>query len=177
MAHKEVCTNRQVVFQGHILTVNHDQVMLEDGSVTKREVVHHHGGVAIAALEGNDIYLVSQYRYAYDAQLLELPAGKLEQGEDPKACAVRELEEEVGLLAKKIVFLGEVYPTVGYCDEVIYLYQAVEFEQCKQKLDEGEFLDLVKISFDEALEMVLNGTIKDSKTQIAILKIAALKGK
>ena len=89
MTQKEVCTNAKIVFQGKVVTLNHDDVALPDGGVSKREVVHHPGGVCVAALQGEDVYMIRQYRYSLDKVLLELPAGKLEKGEDPAACAKR----------------------------------------------------------------------------------------
>lgn len=166
----------ETVFEGKVIRVCHDCVRLPNGADAMREIVHHHGGVAVAALEGDAIYLVSQYRYAYGAQMLEIPAGKLEAGEMPNQCAARELEEEVGLSPVKLTNLGVLYPTVGYCDEVIYLYMADNFRKVSQHLDEDEFLEVVKVPFEKALAMVMSGEIKDSKTQIAILKIALMRG-
>lgn len=176
MTQKEVCTNAKIVFQGKVVTLNHDDVALPDGGVSKREVVHHPGGVCVAALQGEDVYMIRQYRYSLDKVLLELPAGKLEKGEDPSACAKRELQEEIGLTAKEMISLGEVYPTVGYCDEIIRMYAAFDFEEevRPQNLDEDEFLEIVKMPFETVYQMVLSGEIKDAKTQIGILKAAAL---
>jgi len=176
MSQHETKLKSHVIFTGKVVTLNHDDVLLPDGSTAKREVVHHPGGVCIAALQGEDIYMISQYRYSYDEQLLELPAGKLEKGEDPYVCALRELREETGLQAKSLTFLGNTYPTVGYCDEIIRLFFADEFEEevKEQHLDEDEFLNVVKMPFEKVYNMVLDGTIKDGKTQVGILKIAAL---
>ena len=114
MVQREEKLASKTIFEGKVIRVYHDDVRLPSGKTSKREVVRHHGGVTVAALDGDEIYLVNQYRYAYDEQLLELPAGKLEMGEDPAECGRRELSEEVGLEAKELKSLGVMYPTVGY---------------------------------------------------------------
>ncbi len=149
---------------------------LENGRTSTREVVHHHGGACIAALTENDeIYLVRQFRYAFGQELWELPAGKLEKGEDPFEAARRELGEECGLTAEHFVDLGPVYPTVGYCTEIIYCWAATGLSPCGMHLDEDEFLTPEKVPFDRAVEMVLSSEIRDGKTVAALLKIKALR--
>ena len=121
--------------------------------------------------------MVRQFRYALGEELWELPAGKLEAGEDPFEAAKRELSEECGLTADTYTELGVVYPTVGYDSERIYLWAAEGLHTVGQHLDAGEFLDVVKMPFAQALGLVMDGTIKDSKTQVALLKYAQLRGK
>ena len=123
------------------------------------------------------IYLVRQFRYALGEEIWELPAGKLEADEDPFEAAKRELSEECGLTADNFIDLGVVYATVGYDSEKIYLWAATGLHSTAQHLDAGEFLDVVKMPFDEALGLVMDGTIKDSKTQVALLKYAQLRAK
>lgn len=160
----------EAVYRGKIIDVNKDTVVLENGKQTLREVVVHHGGACVLAIDNGVAYFVRQYRYPFQAALLELPAGKLEKCEDPAVAARRELIEECGLEADKLEFLGVMYPTVAYCTEKIYMYLATSFKTVAQKLDEDEFLDVEKIPFDAAVQMVLKGEIPDAKTQIAILK-------
>ena len=176
MAHFEKTLNSDTRFEGRVFTVTVDKVELENGRTSTREVVHHHGGACIAALTENDeIYLVRQFRYAFGQELWELPAGKLEKGEDPFEAARRELGEECGLTAEHFVDLGPVYPTVGYCTEIIYCWAATRLAPCGMHLDEDEFLTPEKVPFDRAVEMVLSGEIRDGKTVAALLKIKALR--
>ena len=176
MSHSETQLESRTVFEGRVITVTFDKVRLENGAESTREVVHHHGGACIAALTDEDeIYLVRQYRYALGQELWELPAGKLEKGEDPFAAARRELGEECGLTAEHFVDLGPVYPTVGYCSEIIYCWAATGLAPCDMHLDEDEFLTPEKVPFDKAVEMVLSGEIRDGKTVAALLKIKALR--
>lgn len=176
MAHFEKTLNSDTRFEGRVFTVTVDKVELENGRTSTREVVHHHGGACIAALTENDeIYLVRQFRYAFGQELWELPAGKLEKGEDPFEAARRELGEECGLTAEHFVDLGPVYPTVGYCTEIIYCWAATGLSPCGMHLDEDEFLTPEKVPFDRAVEMVLSGEIRDGKTMAALLKIKALR--
>ncbi|MDY4166774.1 MAG: NUDIX hydrolase [Fournierella sp.] len=176
MAHFEKTLNSDTRFEGRVFTVTVDKVELENGRTSTREVVHHHGGACIAALTENDeIYLVRQFRYAFGQELWELPAGKLEKGEDPFEAARRELGEECGLTAEHFVDLGPVYPTVGYCTEIIYCWAATGLSPCGMHLDEDEFLTPEKVPFDRAVEMVLSGEIRDGKTVAALLKIKALR--
>ena len=166
------------IFNGKIIKLRKDTVLLPNGKTAFREIVEHNGGICIAPLTKDDeLIFVKQYRCPYGEILLELPAGKRENTEDTLEGAKRELKEETGATAGKIISLGQLYPTVAYCDEIIWLYLATELEFSEQKLDEDEFLSVTKIPLDKACEMVLNGEIKDSKTQVAILKIKMLKDK
>lgn len=161
------------VHRGKILNLRVDKAELPNGSECVREVVEHTGGVTIAALTSeNELLFVKQYRYPYSEVVLELPAGKLERGEDPFKAGMRELKEEVGATAAKDVDLGRFYPSPGYCGEVIYLYGATELTFSEQCLDNDEFLEVEKIPLMKAVEMVLNNEIPDGKTQTAVLKMA-----
>lgn len=176
MSHFEKRLDGKTVFEGRVFSVEVDRVELENGKQSAREVVRHHGGACVAALDSEDrLYLVRQFRYAYGQELWELPAGKLEPNEDPFAAAKRELEEEVGLVADRYVDLGPLYPTVGYCDEVLYTWAATGLHATAQHLDEDEFLTVEAVPLQTAQEMVLDGRIKDAKTVAAILKIDALR--
>ena len=176
MAHTEEKLESQTIYQGRIIAVTQDTVRLENGKNAKREVVHHHGGAGVAALnEKGEIYLVRQYRYALGRELIEIPAGKLEKGEDPLEAARRELGEEAGLCAAAWHSLGAVIPTCGYCSEVIHLYAATGLAPVGQHLDEDEFLSLFTLPLKAARSMVLSGEIADGKTVAAVLKVCALR--
>ena len=177
-AHFEKTLSSEVLFEGRVVTLTKDVALLENGETSIREVVHHHGGACILPIDADDtVTLVRQFRYAFGEEIWELPAGKLEAGEDPFEAAKRELSEECGLTADRFVDLGIVYATVGYDSEKIYLWAATGLHEVRQHLDAGEFLDVVKMPFDKALGLVMDGTIKDSKTQVALLKYAQLRGK
>lgn len=166
----------QEIFQGRIIRVHVDEVQLENGQTSKREVVEHPGGVSVAILtEKNELIFVRQFRYPYKQVLLELPAGKLEPGEDPFEAMKREQLEETGTRAESYVSLGNVYPTPGYCGEIIRLWACrASGAQEALSLDEDEFIETECIPLDKAVEMVCNNEIPDAKTQIGILKTARL---
>lgn len=178
MPHTEAMLESKEIFNGRVIRVTLDKVQLEDGTTSTREVVHHHGGACVLPVDADgNVTMVRQFRYALGEELWELPAGKLEAGEDPFEAAKRELSEECGLTADTYTELGVVYPTVGYDSERIYLWAAEGLHTVGQHLDAGEFLDMVKMPFAQALGLVMDGTIKDSKTQVALLKYAQLRGK
>jgi len=153
-----------------------DEILLPDGSEGFREVVEHPGGVSVAALtEDGCVLFVRQFRYPYGEEILEIPAGKLERGEDPLECGKRELLEETGAVAESYVFLGKLYPTPGYTNEIIYMYAATGLTFGEASPDEDEFLALERIPLDEAVRMVMDGTLPDAKTQTMILKLSHLR--
>lgn len=159
------------IFKGKILDVTRDTVVLENGEQTYREVIHHSGGVCIVPYtDDGEVIFVKQFRYPFQTVLTEIPAGKLEKGEDPRECGIRELKEEAGAEAEEIIYLGCLYPTVAYDTEVIHMYLAKGLTFSEQSLDEDEFLDVVKIPLEEAYGMVMEGKLPDAKTQLAILK-------
>lgn len=161
----------EVKYSGIIVKVRLDHAELENGKVVRREVVEHPGGVGILPIddEGN-CYMVRQFRYPFSRQLLEIPAGKLENGEEPLTCAVRELSEETGLEADELVELGACYTSPGFSSEVLHLYLARGLHAGKAHLDEDEFLNVEKHSLEELLEMADRRELPDAKTVIAILK-------
>ena len=160
--------DRIAFFEG-FLEVHKDEVLLPDGNKSHREYIHHPGAVAILVIDKEDIYMEYQYRYPVGEVILEIPAGKLDKGEDIKKAALRELQEETGLIAKDLIKIGAMYNSVGYSDEVIHFFVAKEFEKSTRSLDDGEFIDIVKMPFKDVLEMVLNNEIKDSKTAYGIM--------
>ena len=172
---KVVATNR--IFDGKVINLRVDDIVLPDGKKGKREIVEHNGGVGVIAVtDTKEVYMVSQYRIAAKCTMLEIPAGKLEKGEDPLECGKRELVEETGYRGKDFEYLGSYYATPGYCQEKLHIYLARGLEWVGQNLDEGEFLNVKKYSLDELYEKVMNNEIIDSKTAIAILKAKAILG-
>lgn len=172
---KEETVFKNTIYRGKILNLRVDIAGLPDGREEPREFVEHNGGVTVAALtDENELYFVKQFRYPYGQVVLELPAGKLEKDEKPLSAGKRELLEEIGVTAEHYLSLGEMYPTPAYTNEVIYMYCARGLHYEGQRLDDGEYLTVEKIPLSEAVDMVLNGEIKDGKTQTAVLKIAAL---
>lgn len=176
MAHFEETLSSHNIFDGKVINVCYDEVLLENGEKAKREVVYHNGGVCILPLcDNGDVLFVKQYRYAYREEVLELPAGKLNKGEEPFESAKRELLEETGAASRKYTELGKLYPSPGYCNEIITMYLAEDLEFFSQNLDEDEFLDVIRIPFEKAVDMVLNNEIVDAKTQTALLKAYLIK--
>lgn len=175
MAFVEKKLKEHAVYEGRIFTVYQGTVRLPNGAEAGRDRIAHHGGAGILPIdsEGN-IRLVKQYRFGVDKELLEIPAGKLEPGEDPQETAVRELTEEVGFLPRKVTPLGHMELSPAYLGEITYLYLGQDLLPQKAALDDDEFLEVVTMPFREALQKVLNGEITDGKTQNAILKAALL---
>ena len=159
------------IYNGRIIHVKEDTVMLPNGQKAGRELVEHNGGVGVIALDENrNVLLVSQYRKPYDEVVLEIPAGKLEPDENPLEAGKRELREETGYTADTVTFLGKCYPTPGYCSEIIHLYLAEDLTWEGQNLDPGEFVEVSKIPLSELTDMVMNNESYDAKTIIAVLK-------
>jgi len=175
MVLKEEQVSGQVLFEGHVVSLRVDQARIGDGSLRTREVVVHPGGVSVAALTGqNELLMVRQFRYAPQEVLLELPAGKLERGEDPFEAMKREQREETGTVSSRYISLGVVYPTPAYDTEKIYLWACRVSGWGEQHLDDGELLEVERVPLFEAEQMVLRNEIPDAKTQVGILKTAAL---
>lgn len=167
----------EVKYEGKILTVCSDKAELENGSVVRRDVIKHSGGVCVVPVtEDGDVLFVRQFRYPFAKVLLEVPAGKLNYGEDHYQCGLRELEEETGCTAENYQYLGCMYPTPAYCSEITYMYLASGLKDGKQHLDDDEFLEVEKIPLDKAVEMVMNNEIEDAKTQLALLKAKMILG-
>ncbi len=165
----------EYIFRGRIINVRVDEALLPNGKTAKREVVEHNGGICVVPLtEANEVLMVEQYRYPYGEVVLEIPAGKRDGDEAPLEGGKRELREETGATAEKFTFLGELYPTPGYCGEIIYMYLATGLSYGETDPDEDEFLNVKKIPLKKAVDMIMNGEIKDAKTQAAILKVERL---
>ena len=161
------------VYNGRIINVRNDDAELPNGKPCQREVVEHPGGVCIVPVdEDGNVYLVRQFRYPFQEVLTEIPAGKLEFGEDHRDAGLRELKEETGAECESFEYLGVMYPSVAYLTEKIHMYLATGLKFDKQSLDEDEFLDVEKVPLADAVKMVVNGEIKDGKTQTALLLAA-----
>ena len=167
---KEKTISTKTVHEGNYLTLNRDEVLLPNGNKSTREWIKHPGAVCcIPILPDGKIGLIKQYRYAVKEQMIEIPAGKLDQNETPERCAIRELEEEIGYKADKITFLTNIHPAIGFTDEKMWLYLAENLVKSEQNLDSDEFLVLFPTKLEEAVEMVWRGEITDVKTIIGIL--------
>ena len=172
--HTEKKLSSELKYGGHIINVYSDTVELENGASAHRDVVRHKGAICVAPLnDKGELLFVRQFRYPIGRELLELPAGKRDSlDEDPLDCCHRELEEETGMRSEDIVHLGSYVASPGFCDEVIETYLARGLKNGVAHPDEDEFLDVVAIPLERAVEMVMNGEITDGKTQLLILKVA-----
>ena len=162
--------NSKETYAGKLVKVTVDTVRMPDGKEALRETVIR-GKNAAAVLpvdQDGKIILVRQYRHAYKEMLLEIPAGVLEEGEEPSAGVLRELEEETGKIAQKLTYICTLYPTVGYCREEISLYIATDLQEGKQNLDADEFIEIERYTLQEAVDMIYRGEIRDAKTVAAI---------
>lgn len=159
------------IYDGKIIKVELDEVELPNHQIGYREIVRHNGGVGVLAIIEGKILLVKQYRYAQQAETLEIPAGKIELGEDPYLTGMREIEEETGYHAESLTLFSKALPTPGYCTEVLYLYEANELKKAEHPLscDEDEFIDVYMMDIQEAYEAVMAMEIIDAKTIIAIM--------
>ena len=165
----------KTLFDGIIVTLKVDQAQLPDGKVATREVVEHPGGVSVVALTPEDqVLMVRQFRYAQGEVLLELPAGKLERGEDHRVCALRELEEETGYTPATLTYMGALLSSPGFTDEVLHMYLARGLKPGECHPDEDEFLERDRVPFGELVKEVMDGTIQDAKTVAAVLKAKVL---
>jgi len=165
---EEKTLSSEVKYTGCIVNVRQDDVLLSNGQKHHREVVEHPGGVVIIPVMDNRIILIRQWRYPVKGELIELPAGKLNKGEDPFLAAKRELTEETGYVAKKWEPLGFTYTTPGFCDEKLYFYKASKLDYRETNFDFGEIIEPYVIDIDHAINMVKNGKIVDAKTIIGL---------
>lgn len=160
----------ETVFRGRILDVCRDRLELPDGRETTMEVVCSPDATAVVAVnDAGEVLLLDQFRYATGGMLLEIPAGKMEPGENPEECARRELEEETGYRAGSLRHLASFFTTPGFCTEKIHLFLALDLTRGSQNLDRDEFLEVTPVPLVKALEMVDRGEISDAKTIVGLL--------
>ena len=167
---KETQKSSEKIFSGRLIDLYFDHIELPNGKSSTREWIKHPGAVCIVPIlpDGN-LCLIRQYRYGPRAEFIEIPAGKLDAGEDPLVCANRELEEEIGYSAGKLTFLTNIHPAIGFSNEKMWMYLAEDLILSKQNLDQDEFLELYPLSVNEAIDLISQGKITDVKTVIGIL--------
>ncbi|MGE5701458.1 MAG: NUDIX domain-containing protein [Clostridia bacterium] len=157
------------IYDGRIIKVKVDDVLLPNGKTAKREIVNHQGAVAVMAItEDRKLLAVRQFRKPLERSIIEIPAGKLELGEEPLACAIRELAEETGYTAKQFTHLSSFYTSPGFADELLHLYVAEGLTQGEAQPDEDEFVEVLHLSLDEAKQLHADGEIRDAKTVLAL---------
>lgn len=160
----------KLIYDGSFISLKVDKVLLPDGKTSQRAIVMHSGAAVVVPVDQeNNVVLIKQFRKPIEKVIIELPAGKLDKDEDPVNCAKRELEEETGLSAQELVKLTEIYTTPGFSNEVIHVYLAKGLSQGSSHTDSDEFVEVFKVSLDEAILMVKNGEIKDAKTIVGLL--------
>ena len=167
---KETPKSSEKIFSGRLIDLYFDHIELPNGKSSTREWIKHPGAVCIVPIlpDGN-LWLIRQYRYGPREEFIEIPAGKLNAGEDPLVCAKRELEEEIGYSAGKLTFLTNIHPAIGFSNEKMWMYLAEDLILSKQNLDQDEFLELYPLPVDEAIDLISQGKITDVKTVIGIL--------
>lgn len=176
MIFEEKTVSSETKFEGRIIKVKVDKVAMPDGSVSTRELVAHPGGVGIVAVtDADELIMVKQFRKPIEKVIYEIPAGKLDPGEPHRECGLRELEEETGLTCESFDYLGFIYPSPGFTDEVTHVYLARGLAQGMAHPDEDEFLDVEKIPIDKACDMVMNNEINDAKSVFGILKYMKIR--
>lgn len=169
---EEKTLNSEKIYEGKIINVRVDEVDLPDGNTSKRELVDHPGAVAVVALNPeNKLVLVEQYRKPMEKSIIEIPAGKLEKGEDPKASALRELEEETGYTTKNLEYVRSFYTSPGFSNEIVHLYFSNQLVKMEEQVagDDDEFVELMEVELSEALKLEKEERIHDAKTSYALL--------
>jgi ADP-ribose pyrophosphatase len=166
---KETRLDSEMVYEGNFIRVHKDSVLLPDGAVSTREYITHPGAVAVLAmLDNGNLVMERQYRYAPQREFIELPAGKIDHGEDILVCAKRELLEETGYAAKEWIHLTTAWPCIGYADERMEYFLARGLSHQGRQLDDGEFLEVLELPLSEAIEWIRQGKINESKTIVGL---------
>ena len=174
MTFEEKTLKSERIYEGHIINLRRDEVTVQNGT-SMREIVEHNGGAVLAAVtDEGKLVMVRQYRKPAKRVMLEVPAGKIDPGEAPETTAKRELKEETGYTPEHVRFLMQFYPSVGYSEEILYLYLCTGLAEGETHFDENEALDIEEYEIDELYEMVMAGKIEDGKTIIAILTVKKL---
>ena len=173
----ETILDTETIYSGRVVTLDVHHVRLPNGQVQIREVVRHQGAAALVALdEHQNVLLVRQFRSGAHKELLEIPAGLLEPGESVEACAARELQEETGYKPGQMEYLGGFYPTPGYTTEYIHLFLATGLTEAKLEGDADEFIEVVRLPLPDVLALIERGEITDSKTLVALMRVARRMG-
>ena len=173
----EKTISKETIFEGKVFTVEVKKITTPEGREASREIVKHHGGACILPIDDEGYcYFVKQFRSPFEEVMLEAPAGKIEEGEDPLFCASREITEETGLIANNIECVGKMAATPGYCSEIISLYIGTGLEYKGGNPDLNEYVSTVKMPLKEALQMAENDEIKDAKTLVLIYKASRRLG-
>lgn len=165
---EEVTVKTDSIFQGRVISLQVDHVELPNGEMATREIVKHPGAVAVIALLNDKMIVVEQYRKPLEKSQVEIPAGKLDAGEDPLAAAYRELEEETGYRAESLRYISSFYTSPGFANEILHLYVTDQLTGGNLNLDEDEFLECEMITFEQAQQYIAEGTISDAKTIMAV---------
>ncbi|WP_257347849.1 NUDIX domain-containing protein [Pseudalkalibacillus decolorationis] len=166
---EEKTIGSKILYNGKIIDLMLEDVELPDGNKSQREVVKHPGAVAVIAMTPeNKMVLVRQYRKPLNRTIVEIPAGKLEKGEAPESCARRELEEETGYRSDRLTHVKSFYTSPGFADELVHLYFTDSLEKGNVQLDEDEFVELMEVTLDEAIELMMTNEIYDAKTAFAV---------
>lgn len=172
---EEKTISSERIYEGKILNLRKDKVHVRDNKTSYREIVEHNGGVALAAItQEGKMVMVRQYRKAAEKAVLEVPAGKIEIGEDHRLTAERELKEETGYSAEKIEFITSFYSSIGYSTEVIYLYLATGLTPGETDFDDNEAIEIIEYELAELKKMIFSGEIEDAKTLAAILLVESI---
>lgn len=174
MTFNEKTLKSEKIYEGVILNLRKDKVTVQNGT-SYREIIEHNGGAVVAAVtEEGKMVMVRQFRKPAERVMLEVPAGKIDPGEDPLHAAKRELKEETGYTAGKIVFLTQFYPSVGYSEEILYLYLCTELIAGETNFDENEAIEIEELDIEALYQMAMDGSIQDAKTAIAIFMVRSL---
>lgn len=170
MDYTEKTISEKLIYKGNFISFGTLKVLLPDGKEATRDIVYHPGAsVVVPITDDGQLYMVRQYRKPIESESLEIPAGKLDKGEDPHNCAIRELKEETGLEANSIKHMIDIHSTPGICDEVLHMYVATGLKEGESCADEDEFISCEKLPVNKLVEMILKKEITDAKTIIGIL--------
>jgi ADP-ribose diphosphatase len=164
------------IYKGKVIALNIDTVTLPNGLTVDLEMVRHPGAAAIVPVKDDIVVLIRQFRHAAGGFIYEIPAGKLHPGEDPRACAARELEEEIGYRAGGLELISSIFTAPGFTDEVIHIYKATGLTKGRQQLDRDEVLEVVEMPLAEAMTMIRAGTIRDAKTMVGLQSVFIGRG-
>ena len=177
MVFEEKTIESKKIYDGYVVNVRLDTVLMPDGKTAMRDIVEHPGGVGVVAVtENKEILLVKQYRKPIEKAIYEIPAGKLDKDEDPLVCGLRELEEETGYKCKELKYLGFMYPSPGFTDEVTHVYFTDSLYKGEAHPDEDEYLDVEAFEIEQVKEMIMNNEINDAKSVFGILKAFRIMG-